>query len=163
MSRRLIVGGVVAAVCLLLVVSTVGASQDSSERTTGGAGAVVQFTVVEHALTDLVIDLGATGDSIGDTLAFGNPVFNAANTKKIGRDEGSCVRTNPGKAWECSWTNLLPGGHITVQGPFNDDGSDSVLSITGGTGKYADVDGDMLLHWRNPGGTEFDFTFRLHN
>jgi len=153
----------VAALAVLLVVSTVIAGQQPSERTTDGAATGTQFTVVEHALTDLVIDLGATGDSIGDTLAFGNPVYNAANTKRIGRDEGSCVRTNPGKAWECSWTNLLPGGHITVQGPFNDDGSDSVLSITGGTGKYSDVDGDMLLHWRNDLGTEFDFVFRLSN
>ena len=163
MSRRLIVGGLVALVAVLLVVSTVIAGQESSARSADGAAAGVQFTIVERANTDTVIDLGAPGDSIGDSLAFGNPVFNAANTQKIGRDQGSCVRTNPGKAWECSWTNLLPGGHITVQGPFNDDGSDSVLSVTGGTGKYSDVDGDMLLHWRNAAGTEFDFTFRLHN
>ena len=163
MSRRLILGGLVAGLAMLALVTTAVAGQQAAPKSSGSAAGSLNFTVVERALTDVVIDLGATGDSIGDTLAFGNPVFNAANTNKIGRDQGSCVRTNPGKSWECSWTNLLPGGHITVQGPFNDDGSDSVLSVTGGTGKYADVDGEMLLHWRNAGGTEFDFTFRLAN
>ena len=119
------------------------------------------MTVVERAETDAVIDLGASGDSVGDLLAFGNPIFDASNTREIGRDEGSCVRTNPGLSWECSWTTILAGGAITVQGPFTDDGADSVLGITGGTGAYRNARGQMTLHWRNAGGTEFDFIYRI--
>ena len=33
------------------------------------------LTVVEHAVSDTVVDTGATGDSLGDILAFGNPIF----------------------------------------------------------------------------------------
>jgi hypothetical protein len=121
------------------------------------------ITVVERALTDVVVDVGDPGDSIGDSLAFGNSLFNAANTNKVGHDQGSCVRTKVGVAWECSWTNFLAGGHITVQGPFYDDGRDSMLSITGGTGAFRDADGQMLLHFRNAAGTEFDFTFMIQH
>jgi len=155
MSRRWLVGMSTTAVVALMLASAslVGARVSDTYPT---------FTVVERATTDVVIDLGAPGDSIGDTLAFGNKVYNAANTKRVGRDQGSCVRTRPGIAWECTWTNLLKNGHITVQGPFNDDGSDSTLAITGGTGGYASVRGEMILHWRNPAGTEYDFTFMLH-
>ena len=119
------------------------------------------FTIVERATTDAVIDLGAAGDSIGDMLAFGNDVYNAANTTKVGRDEGVCFRTNPGLAWECTYTTILSGGSITVQGPFYDDLHDSWLAITGGTGKFANARGQLTLHARNELGTEFDFIFRV--
>ena len=66
-----------------------------------------------------------------------------------------------GQAWECSWTTFLHKGQITVQGPFYDDGSDSTLAITGGTGAYRNARGSMELHWRNPEGTEFDFVFHV--
>jgi len=124
---------------------------------TGGA----TFTVVERATTDAVIDLGDAGDSVGDLLAFGNDVYDAANNTVVGRDEGGCTRTNPGLAWECTWTTILSGGSITVQGPFYDDLRDSWLAITGGTGKYANARGQMTLHARNALGTEFDFIFRV--
>jgi len=120
------------------------------------------LTVVEHADTDFVVDLGATGDSLGDLLAFGNPIYDASNSDQIGRDEGSCVRTNPGVAWECTWSTLLDGGSLTVQGPFTDDGEDAVLAITGGTGIYSNARGEMTLHWRNALGSAFDFTFRIN-
>ncbi len=155
MSRRWLVGGSAATIIGLMLAtsSIVGASTADTYPT---------FTVVERATTDVVIDLGAPGDSLGDSLAFGNQVFNAANTKKVGRDQGSCIRVKVGKAWECSWTTFLKDGQIVVQGPFFDDGSDSTLAITGGTGKYAGVRGEMVLHFRNDLGTEFDFTFILH-
>jgi hypothetical protein len=117
--------------------------------------------VVERATTDAVVDVGPAGDSLGDTLAFANEVFDKTDTHQVGTDQGSCVRTVVGAAWECSWTTFLSKGQITVQGPFYDDGSDSTLAITGGTGAYRNARGSMELHWRNPAGTEFDFVFRV--
>src|SRR3954468_13510922 len=119
------------------------------------------FTVVEHATTDTVVDNAPTGDSLGDLLAFGNKLFNANDTRRAGRDEGFCVRTKVGVAWECSWTNILSHGQITVQGPFRDDGSDTWLAITGGTGRYASARGQMRLHWRDAIGSAFDFEFHI--
>ena len=68
------------------------------------------------------------------------------------------MRTNPGISWECSWTTILAGGAITVQGPFYDDLRDTQFSVTGGTGKYRNARGSMLLHARDALGTELDFT-----
>lgn len=141
----------VAVAAIALGVSVVAAAP------TGGRS----LTVVERATSDAVIDLGAAGDSIGDLLAFGNDIYDASNTNVIGRDEGVCTRTNPGLAWECTWTTILSGGSITVQGPFYDDLRDSWLAITGGTGKYANARGQMTLHARNELGTEFDFIYRV--
>jgi allene oxide cyclase len=59
--------------------------------------------------------------------------------------------------WQCSWTNKLADGQITVEGPFYDT-RDSRLAIIGGTGIYRDAHGTMLLHARPDG---YDFVFSI--
>jgi allene oxide cyclase len=132
------------------------ATPTSPEVLPGG----IVLRVVERAENDTVIDLGESGDSIGDLLAFGNPVYDPANQTKLGDDQGSCVRTVVGQSWECTWTLILPEGQLTVQGPFS-DAADSTLAITGGTGAYRDARGQMTLHARNAEGTEYDFTYEI--
>ena len=122
--------------------------------------AAERLQVVEHADTDTVVDLGAKGDSVGDLLTFANPIYDAANKTKLGSDQGYCVRVVVGKSWECFWTLILAGGEITVEGPFYDS-SDSVMVITGGTGKYAGAKGDMKLHARDAKSTAYDFLYEL--
>ncbi len=107
-----------------------------------------------------MVDTGKTGDSAGDSFAFANEIYDQANEKLIGRDNGWCVRTVAGKSWECFWTLVLDDGQITVEGPFLDAG-DSVLAVTGGTGAYAGVRGEMKLHARNDKATEYDFVYNL--
>jgi hypothetical protein len=116
--------------------------------------------VIEHANTDTEIPSGGGKDVKGNVLTFNNPVFNTANTKQVGHDEGFCTRIAPAKGiWECLWTTFLPAGQITVQGPYYDK-RNSVLSITGGTGAYRDSRGQMALRARD-GGKEYDFVFEL--
>lgn len=124
------------------------------------AAAAERIQVVERALTDTTVDLGAKGDSLGDLLTFANPIYDAANKTKLGSDQGYCVRVVVGKSWECFWTLLLADGEITVEGPFYDTG-DSVMAITGGTGKYAGAKGDMKLHARDAKSTSYDFLYEL--
>jgi allene oxide cyclase len=56
--------------------------------------------VVERATSDTVTDTGAKGDSVGDVLTFANEIYDEADTVKVGSDNGSCIRTVAGKAWE---------------------------------------------------------------
>jgi Allene oxide cyclase len=120
--------------------------------------------VIEHANTDTLQHIGPANekDSIGDVLGFANPVFNSDNTQKVGTDNGSCIRTAVGKAFECIWTVSLSGGQLTVEGPFYDS-KDSVLAITGGTDSYDQARGSMTLHARNAKGTEYDFIYAIIN
>lgn len=127
----------------------------------GSAPTRTTLKVVERATTDTVVDIGPSGDSIGDVLGFGNEVYDEANQNKVGNDNGQCTRTAVGKAWECIWTLTLSDGQITVEGPFY-DASDSTLAITGGTGAYAQARGEMLLHARNAQGSEYDFTYTIY-
>lgn len=114
--------------------------------------------VIEHATTDTQVP--ASPDQTGSVLTFHNDVFDKADARKVGSDRGDCVRIAPAEGtWECRWTTFLRGGQITVEGPFNDT-SNTVLSITGGTGRYRSARGEMQLLSRN-GGAEFDFIFQL--
>ncbi len=130
--------------------------------------------VVEHAVTDTIGDADngtPSPDALGNVLAFHNQVFDAADRKVVGVDNGQCTRTitsttsmsNDG-VWECFWTVILAGGQITVEGPYNDNFSDTILAITGGTGAYQDAHGQMRLHVHtivNGVATEYDFFYQV--
>ena len=127
---------------------------------TSPAFAKEQIVVVERPVGETTVDLGAKGDSVGDLLVFANKVYDAGNKAQVGTDQGYCVRTIVGKSWECFWTLTLAAGQITVEGPFLDTG-DSLLVVTGGTGKYAGAKGSMKLHPRDATPTGYDFTYDL--
>jgi hypothetical protein len=122
--------------------------------------AAQKIQLIEHADTDATLDLGAKGDSVGDLLTFANPIFDSVNKTRVGSDQGYCVRVIAGKSWECFWTLRLEDGQITVEGPFYDTG-DSVMAVTGGTGKYAGAKGSMKLHARDAKGSSYDFIYEL--
>jgi Allene oxide cyclase len=125
----------------------------------GSNRSAATIRVVEHADTDAVSN-GTKSDTLGNVLTFANPVYDAADTKRVGSDNGFCVRSVKGKTWECMWTTFLPKGQITVEGPFSDTGN-TKLAITGGTGAFAAARGWMELNFHNAKGTKFDFVFHV--
>lgn len=122
----------------------------------------VTIRVIEHADTDVVTETGAEGDSVGDILTFANPVFDENDAEQVGSDQGWCIRLVVGESWECFWTIFLADGQITVEGPFY-DAKESVLAITGGTGKYQNARGQMSLKAANEDATKFEFVYELYD
>jgi Dirigent-like protein len=149
---------VVAAAIAALALTALVAAGPSYAKTARASATTVH--VIEHAKTDFEAPGVKGADVKGNILTFNNPVFDTANRKQVGRDEGFCVRLQVKLGiWECLWTTFLKGGQITVQGPFYDK-RNSELSITGGTGAYEGARGQMDLKSRN-GGKEYDFIFHL--
>ena len=158
--KRLLIVVLSAATATALSLAVAAWAHDPPGRHHGpGPHGARAFTVVEHATTDATTDTGAAGDSAGDVLTFANDVFDAADATKVGTDQGYCIRVVAGSSYECTWTTFLPGGQIVVSGPFY-DAKDSVLAVTGGTGRYRTARGTMELHARE-NGTKFAFVFRL--
>lgn len=125
-----------------------------------GASKATVIHIVERATTDAVTNGDPENDKLGNVLTFANKVYDSANKRQVGSDQGYCVRTVVGEAWECNWTTFLRSGSITVEGKFSDSGN-TVLAITGGTGAYATTRGVMDLEYHNKKGTAFDFVFHL--
>jgi hypothetical protein len=152
---------------LALIVAGVlvaGGGTVASLVASSSASAASTVKVIEHAVTDKVIDIGKAGDSAGDQLTFHNQIYNAADAAVVGSDQGWCVRIAPKKgSWECVYTTFLQGGQITVETPFYDT-ADSVGVVTGGTGAYSGASGSLDLHCYV--GTDdvarCDFTFNLN-
>jgi Allene oxide cyclase len=149
---RLVLLAAIAGPILSLGVFTSATAADEMEH----------LTLVERATSDMVTDTGSKGDSVGDILTFANEIYDEADKTKVGSDNGWCVRTGVATAWECTFTVTLEDGQLSVEGPFY-DGGDSVKSVTGGTGKYAKVRGEMKLHARDEKGSAYDFVFDLHH
>lgn len=95
------------------------------------------------------IDGGEPGDSPGDILVFDQPLLNT-DGQEIGNNSGNCTRTRPGHSFQCQWTLTLEDGTIQVAGREFDQGT-SYISITGGTGSYAGIRGEMSSTNNNNG------------
>ena len=102
------------------------------------------------------IDTGAPGDSVGDILAFDQPLLDK-DMKEIGINSGTCIRTRIEHSFQCQWTLTFEDGSIQVTGRELDQGT-STVSIVGGTGKYSGISGEMESTNNNDG----TFTQTLH-
>jgi hypothetical protein len=157
-SAKFRLSAMIAAATAALALTALVTAAPTYARTAHATGTTVH--VIEHAKTDFEAPGAGGKDVKGNILTFNNPVFNTANNKQVGHDEGFCTRLQVKLGiWECLWTTFLKGGQITVQGPYYDT-RNSVLSITGGTGIYEGARGQMQLKSRN-GGSEYDFIFQL--
>lgn len=157
---RQVVTGVAIAVAAALGASGASALASRSSHGSGHHGGRT-FTLVEHPDSDVTIDVKGDGDSAGDLLPFANPLYDAQDAQQVGTDQGNCIRTKAGVSWECSWTNMLKGGSIVVQGPYLDSGAPTTLAITGGTGAYAGARGTMVLRPNAKDPAKFDFVFHV--
>lgn len=116
--------------------------------------------VVERATGETPIDVAPKGDSPGDQVVFLNPIFDAANKTQVGQDEGYCVRITPGKSYDCTLTLKLGDGLISFHGMWYDSG-DSVLFISGGSGKYLAARGIVKVHPREGKPDAYDLAFEF--
>lgn len=122
---------------------------------------VQRLNVIERATSDTIsLHGGAAVDNVGDVLTFVNEVFDAENISNIGHSHGFCVRLAVGEFMECHWTLVLSDGQIMADGPVYDN-LDSLMAVTGGTGAWAGVRGEVAIHARDAKATAYDFRYLL--
>ena len=109
-----------AAILAATVALTAGAvlAGASSAKPKRAHSAATTVHVIEHAITDTEIPTGGGKDVKGNILTFNNPVFNAADTKQVGHDEGFCTRIAP-RAGHLG----VSVDHVPQRGPDNRPGA----------------------------------------
>ena len=159
----------VTALGIMGVLRAVSASPDNNVHHNAKARSTT-LTVLTKTREQKVVDLGPQGPSQGDMRVVNAPLYNASGTKRIGRLDLFCVTTDPAdepseKAHmaECTYTYTLPGGEISVQGvsafpKLSERPPRGVDAISGGTGKYAGVRGEVHVKTR---GTKRIVTFHF--
>jgi len=86
--------------------------------------------------------------SIGDILAFSNPIFDQSRTHRLGLTSAQCIATRAGRiasaTYTCSGTFALNDGTIAVAALQRGEPTIQQLAVTGGTGAYNGARGTIL-------------------
>jgi hypothetical protein len=148
-------------VLLALAIGVVGAvSASPDEKKDDNKKEHTAFTVLTKNRERKVVDLGPQGPSQGDIRVTNATLYNESGKKKVGRVDLFSVLTDPAdepneKAHmaEATATYTLPGGEISAQGlraypQLSGVPSRGVDAISGGTGKYAGVRGEVEFETR---------------
>src|SRR4051795_13104239 len=132
------------------VLRAVSASPDTAAKERSST-----LTVLTKTREARVVDLGPQGPTHGDMRVVNAPLYNESGKQRIGRLDVFCVVTDPvdepnekAHMTECTYTYTLPGGEISTQGVSSlpklpAPPPRSVDALSGGTGKYAGVRGEV--------------------
>ncbi|MEV0699535.1 dirigent protein [Saccharopolyspora sp. NPDC050389] len=134
------VGGGLAAAGLLAL------SYLSVPETSAAADPAVRTEVIDLDVSNdqfVLTDVGEPGVSIGDEYVFSDELYQGG--RQVGDDGGACQVTHvEGQeiTTNCVISVRLPDGQITAQTLWV-RGTDSLMAITGGTGKYRTARGEV--------------------
>lgn len=151
---RILVAAIVAVGAVgALVAPTAGGKPTKPKKLT--------FTLIGEVDRVAVVDNGAPGNSPGDVLVFSQAIYDASGAREVGRSHASCTRmTDPDGGQLCQGVFLLAKGQITIQGQEPPPGVDShPLIVTGGSGRYRGVRGEIKVTHLSP--IEDRFAFKL--
>jgi len=164
-----LVAMVVAALGIGLMGAVGSASPKDDDQNNNKEG---NLTVLVKNREVSVVDLDPQGSSQGDMRVVNAPLYNASGKQKVGRFDLVCVSTDPAEEAnekyhkaQCTYTYTLAGGEITAQGvsafpKLSKIPPTVVDAVSGGTGKYAGVRGEVSLQTRaNKAISTFTFHF----
>jgi allene oxide cyclase-like protein len=109
------------------------------------------------------VDVGQPGASLGDSTILTEDVYR--DGKKVGTSDISCTVVRLDKvadsfASECLNTTVLAGGQISTQGYVTSAQEEQIpfqQAITGGTGAYEGVSGQLTIDDRGDGPAHLTF------
>ncbi|MDX6594118.1 MAG: Allene oxide cyclase [Gaiellales bacterium] len=119
------------------------AGGDTAKVIAAGGKHAQHLVLFARTLREDFVNVGGSGEGTGDSIFFEEVLRNAARTRNVGTSAVECrigIRT-----FNCAGTLLLFGkGKIMAQGALFDE-RDSVIPVTGGTGKFAGVGGQLMV------------------
>lgn len=108
------------------------------------------------------VDVGPTGESIGDYVVITGPLVKPGSGTTVGSSWVICTSLGTGATApvQCLGTSHFAAGDITIQGLFiTETGRHNRLAVTGGTGAFKRARGEFVATILNDGST--DGLFRL--
>jgi hypothetical protein len=104
---------------------------------------------------------GAPPDTVGDVLVFRADLL--VGGRKVGFNGGVCQLVGLPALFQCTATDSLPGGQLTVQGvnDFSQGNGPYHFAITGGTGRYRKAHGEVEFMLNTPDPDHVQATIRV--
>jgi hypothetical protein len=143
MFRKLLVGALTTAIVAAGASMAVAGSGEDDGDDNGDA-----IRVTARFIDEAEIDLPPSGFGAGDRFVITQDLYR--DEEKVGHSGIECtfVRLEGEAATaQCVASFVLPAGQITVQGlvTFSQDDEPFTVAVTGGTGRYRDVDGELRV------------------
>jgi hypothetical protein len=130
------------------------ASGDAAKAAAAAPAHSQHLVLFARQVRETLVDVGPSGESTGDSDFFEEVLRNAARTATAGQSAVECrigIRT-----FNCAGTLLLFGkGKIVAEGAFFAQ-RDSVIPVTGGTGDFAGVGGQLEVTGVSANVTRYD-------
>ncbi|MBV9691058.1 MAG: hypothetical protein JO202_15275 [Ktedonobacteraceae bacterium] len=146
---------------IVLLIAVAVTAFDFMKSGANASASDVELHFIEHGTAIKQITVGTATDPRGNYIVFYDPVFDAADKNQVGNISGTCLNTS-NTVQECHFTLILPKGQITAEGPFTSGNPVATLAITGGTGIYDEIKGEVVQKTiTTPAGLEFDLTFNV--
>ena len=126
-----------------VVIASASPASDPSEAPVAGTAAIA----VRSSLTKVDVD-GSHRDSPGDLLVYAFELWDASETRRAGDAHAVCTIVRVAGAEltaQCAGTAQLGGGTIQSAGLLKQPATTTRLAVTGGTGRYDEVDGQLTL------------------
>jgi hypothetical protein len=137
--RRIIASAAVTTAALVGVAFTALADDSADARSH-------RFRLIEHLDGITFVDDPPAGDSIGDRLTFDDPLFDATNTRQVGKVLAVCTRVGTSLTlFHCGVTVAIADDSLTLQGGFDAATTASTFAVTGGTGRYTRARGEVIV------------------
>ena len=116
----------------------------SASANHGSTDKIVRMTFTEKNTAGTFVDVDQShGQSVGDVFVFQSDLLDPTTHAKVGTVEGHCMLiTASGDVSDCDTSGILAGGQIRVSGEST-NGDTNVLAVTGGTGIYRNVRGQL--------------------
>ena len=112
----------------------------------GGAGSGGEsFTVVATAVRFKDVDVGPAGESPGDFFVEKDALWNEAESERIGLDYVKCTLDFGTSAICIVATRLFGRGQLTGTGVVDFTSPSFTFPVTGGTGDFQDVTGQVRV------------------
>jgi hypothetical protein len=104
-----------------------------------------RLVLIEKSTAGTFVDVDQSGDAptAGDVFVFQSDLFDAATNAKVGTVEGHCTVITESLS-DCDASGMMAGGQVRVAGAST-DGTLNVLAVTGGTGIYRNVSGQITI------------------
>jgi hypothetical protein len=137
-ARILVTGAMIAAVFLGATAWAVGSGDISSPQTIHLVSVIKQATQV---------DLGRSGPSLGDQQVASGTLLSRG--RQVGRFSFVCTRTGIHSRYtneHCVGSGRIRGSQITLDGLSRTDQLRHIWAVTGGTGIYRNVRGEMFIN-----------------
>lgn len=124
----------------------------------GGAGSGGEsFTVVSTTLRSQEVDVGAAGESPGDFFIEKAALWNEAETDRVGLDYVKCTLDFGTSAICVTALRLFGRGQLTGTGVVDFTSQSFAFPVTGGTGDFQDVTGQVRVTFESQTRAIVDF------